>query len=153
MRLGMLPSQKRALQRAFKKADKFDHFRSRTRRTFIGGGVAAIAAAAASFWVGMRTGRAEPAIPVAATSPRQQMARRIAASSDSELMRDRFALLQGLEMTPNDPVAWVGFRRLAGMAAASQDRNLATRLLLTLRLAHPSAEIDDLAEGIRLLAK
>ena len=152
MRLGMLPSQKRALQRAFKKADKFDHFRSRTRRTFVGGGVAAIAAAATSFWVGMRTGRGE-AKPVVVTSPRQQLARRIAASSDSDLMRDRFALLQGLEMTPNDPVAWGGFRRLARMATESQDGALAARLLLTLKMAQPSAEVDDLAEGIRLLAK
>jgi hypothetical protein len=31
----MFPSQERALRKAFKKADKFDHFRQRTRRQFV----------------------------------------------------------------------------------------------------------------------
>ena len=78
MHLGMLPSQKRALQRAFKKADKFDHFRSRTRRAFVGGGVAAIAAAATSFWVGLRTGtRKGRAVPKPATGFTARQRRRL----------------------------------------------------------------------------
>jgi hypothetical protein len=146
----MLPSQKRVLQRAFRKADKFDHFRARTRRTFVAGGVAAIAAAVGSFWVGRRTSRASPSHS-GRPSPRKELARRLSAASDVELFRDRLAYLQGIEITPDDPVAWGGFRRLVTMAQESRDRELAARLLLTFKLAEPSAQVDDMAAVLQQL--
>ena len=156
MRLGMLPGQQRALQRAFKKADKFDHFRSRTRRAFVWGGVAAIASAAGTFWVGVRTGMAATGHnPPATAHPGQSVARNLAAASDADLLRDRLTFLQRLELAPEDSVAWIGFRRLAGMAVAGRDRALAARLLLTLNLARADFEVDvsDLEADLRQLAK
>ena len=155
MRLGMLPGQQRALQRAFKKADKFDHFRSRTRRAFVGGGIAAIAAAATTFWVGMRVGGGRTTAPDATTKvpPRQPLARKLAAASDADLLRAQNTFLQKLELAPEDSIAWIGFRRLAGMAGARNDRVLAARLLLTLNLAREDSEVGDLAADLRQLAK
>ena len=42
MRQGFLPGQQRALRQAFKKADAFDRFRQRTRRSFLGLGLLAV---------------------------------------------------------------------------------------------------------------
>lgn len=150
MRLGMLPSHKRALERAFRKAEKFDTFRARTRRTFVAGGLAAIAAAATSFWAGNQTGRAIPR-GTAALTVHQAHARRIAAASDEALLRERLSLLQALEDATNDPVAWMGFRRLAGIAVATRDQALAKRLLVTWSMARPGAEVADLGDQLRTI--
>jgi len=54
MRLGLLPSHKRELQRAFKKADAFDHFRQRTRRAFLGLWGLAVGGSGLSFFAGCK---------------------------------------------------------------------------------------------------
>ncbi len=136
MRLGMLPSQKRALARAFRKADKFDHFRQRTRRTLLFGGVGALFAAAGSFWAGASLGRPEPpmSVPPASVSPRLGAVHRIAAEPDAEFWSHRFTFLAALEESGGDAVGGVALRRLTTLTLArgSDERALAFRILRTL---------------------
>jgi hypothetical protein len=141
----MLPSQQRALQRAFKKADKFDHFRSRTRRTFIGGAIAAAAATATSFWVGVRTGMSSAPTDAGhkADVPLGDMSgvgRRFATASDQDLRSNAALFLRILDTHASDDLLWAGFARLARMSIAGseqEDTLLAQRLLISARHQPP----------------
>ena len=143
MRPGMFPSQQRAMRQAFKKADKFDHFRARTRRSLVLGGVASLAAAVGAFWVGTRT-RDAAAAPGADSHPRRQLVHRLAAATDPDLWQQRHTFLQALEEVGGDPVGWVGFRRLAQMTVlrGSAEQVLASRMLKTLQPECPTHLLD-----------
>lgn len=159
MRLGLLPSQKRALDRAFKKADAFDHFRARTRRAFLGLGFAAGVTGVIGFFVGRGTGRAhdDPVGPVDSNeSPRLAVARRLAAAPDEQLWRERNTFLLAIEESGGDAEAWVGFRRLSSMVLGQPEplrREVAMRLLKTSAHAPARADYQEWIERLRQATK
>jgi hypothetical protein len=141
MRPGLFPSQERALRRAFKKADKFDHFRRRTRRTFLGLGLLAVVGtslgAASGFWLGRRRA-------VDPWAARIVLAHKIAAAAEDVLLRDHVPFLMVLEHTGGDDVLWLGFERLARLVLSStapEHRELARRLRLTFDVTAPPPEV------------
>jgi hypothetical protein len=155
MRSGLFPSQQRALRQAFKKADKFDHFRQRTRRSFVLGGIAAVGAAAGTFWVGIKMGR-KGAVAPTTTSVRAEaetplrgplqgklaVAHRWSTAPDEELRANYALFLVILDAHGGDDLLWAGFARLAGMAeagAGEPNRFLAQRLLASARRLPPPA--------------
>lgn len=129
MRSGMFPSQRQMLRRVFKKADKFDHFRRRTRRSLVLGGAAALAAAVGSFWVGTRMGLSVTATPTAATGTPPWLDQ-LAVGPLSELQRQAPLLLGTLSAKPADHVAWQGFHRLVAVAADQADQEGLRRMLV-----------------------
>lgn len=154
MRLGLLPSQKRELQRAFKKADAFDHFRQRTRRTFLGVGALAVALGVGGFAAGRMTGAGRLADRDAVADPkltaRRDQARRLATQPDSILRRDHATFLLILDAVGDDEALWVGFARLGNMALQGEgDRQLMARLLTTARARRRPAYLDPLVETLR----
>jgi len=139
MRSGLLPSQQRELRRAFKKADAFDHFRERTRRSFLGLGLLGALGTAAGFWFGT-VRSADKGRPSANAGPVPlEKAHELALGPDAELRRNAAMFLVMLDRSGGDEVTWAGFGRLARMATADGgDRRLASRLLATTaRLAPP----------------
>jgi hypothetical protein len=54
---GLFPGQRAVLRRMMKKADKFDHFRQRSRRAALLGLAGAALACAGSFWSGLSVGQ------------------------------------------------------------------------------------------------
>lgn len=132
MRSGMLPSQQRALRRVFKKADAFDHFRTRTRRAFLG-----ISSLAAALGLGgFITGRASNGETVA---PRADGYRELALAPIDELKSAHLGFLAALEQAPDDRTLWVGFERLAQHALGDPTASdLLRRLRATLRACVPA---------------
>src|SRR5690606_20930272 len=120
MRLGLLPSQQRALRKTMKKARKFDDFRARTRRHFLALGIVAGSASVASFFVGRGTS-SEPAADSALPLPLLRQAHRLTVGSIDELLADYATLLLALERRPNDPVLTAGFARLVDGAVERAD--------------------------------
>ncbi len=153
MRPGMFPSQQRAMRQAFKKADKFDHFRARTRRSLVLGGVASVAAAVGAFWAGTRMGGAA-APPDADSHPRRQIVHRLAAATDPDLWQQRHTFLQALEEVGGDQAGWVGFRRLAEMAlvVGPTEQVLAARMLKTLQRERPT-HLQDVETRLSAIAR
>ncbi|MEZ5963844.1 MAG: hypothetical protein R3F56_08375 [Planctomycetota bacterium] len=159
MRLGLLPSQKRELDRAFKKAKAFDRFRVRTRRAFLGLGLGAVGTGVLGFWVGRDLADARPETTddaAGSSSPRIAIARRLASASDEQLWRERHTFLLALDECRGDPEAWVGFRRLGAMALARSDesrRVACARLVKTGERAPGRADFGDLMERLRRAAQ
>lgn len=155
MGLGLLPSQQRELDRAFKKAKAFDRFRVRPRRAFLGLGLGAGGTGLLGLLVGRGTGgeRGEvAALGEAAENPRLQVARRLAAAPDEQLWRERHTFLLALEESGGDGDAWVGFRRLGGLALGQAEpvrRQAATRLLKASGRVPARSDYHDLIERLR----
>jgi hypothetical protein len=153
MRPGLFPSQQRAIRQAFKKAEKLDHFRQRTRRAFLGLGALALGMGVGGYAVGKlmsspvtRLGH-DPRL-----TSRVDQGRRMAAQPDPILRRDHATLLLIIEGVGADDAMWVGFARLAHMALANQDaedRQLARRLLTTAEQVSPPAYLQPLVESLR----
>ena len=120
MRSGMLPSQQRALRRAFKKADAFDHFRTRTRRAFFGlFGLSALGASAA-YWLGQRTA-SEPA--ASATNSVASELETLALGPLDALEQAHPLLIAYLDLHTADakPKHWLGLERLAFLALSEPE--------------------------------
>ncbi len=151
MRPGMFPSQQRAMRQAFKKADKFDHFRARTRRSLVLGGVASVAAAAAAFWVGTRT--ADAAVGREADShPRpaqhEEWLRALAVGPISELRSRAMHLTAALESAEVDDGLWVGFHRLCSHSLTHADDTALRNRLLSFA---PRSPVPHVAEALAAL--
>lgn len=130
MRLGLLPSQQRALQRTLKKARAFDRFRQRTRRQFLWFGALASVATVGAFLGGRRTAGPADVAPKAGSSaidPRLALAHRLASRSDADLWDGAATFLVVLDANRSDRALWMGFARLARMAI-ERDGVDATRL-------------------------
>jgi hypothetical protein len=128
MRSGLFPSQQRALRQAFKKADKFDHFRQRTRRAFFAGGALAVACAVAAFWAGVRLGRvAETQEPRAATPAWMN---ELALGPVEALRQQAIHLLTAVSGKPADDVLWLGFHRLVRVYVSNPSEEALRRMLL-----------------------
>jgi hypothetical protein len=129
MRPGLFPSQQRALQKALKKAEKFDHFRQRTRRTFCLLLVGAAAATVGSFYAGQvvgrrvspRAGHAEETDRAAFLRQQLPLAHRLARSTDRELEAGYATFLLVMSGTGGDDVLWHGYERLGALALARAD--------------------------------
>ncbi|HLU37983.1 MAG TPA: hypothetical protein VK081_01280 [Planctomycetota bacterium] len=130
MRLGLLPSQQRALQqKSWKKARKFDQFRARTRRNFLALGLIGCAATVSSFFVGRSTsGSREPRLPAGLPEVAVQRARAWAAGPIDALAASYATFLVVFERVPDDPALIAGYARLAEFAMQHQDRTLARHL-------------------------
>ncbi len=138
MRSGMLPSQQRALRQAFKKADKFDHFRKRTRRSFLALGSLGLAGTIAGFWVGRSTtwfSGSEGAHDLEGrpVDPRIQSmlpwARELARGDERALVEHYVGFLFVFGRVQADEALWHGFHRLVEVAKRDANRPLATHLL------------------------
>jgi hypothetical protein len=133
MRLGLLPSQQRALDQAFKKARKFDDFRGPTRRRFLALGVAACGASLATFFAG-RASRDLIADPQPADSGHRPTIERdwlrgVVTGPIEELRAQAMHVTAALEGASADDVHWIGFHRLCGYARENpQDLVLRNRL-------------------------
>jgi hypothetical protein len=116
MRLGLMPQQKRALDKAFRKARAFDRFRVRTRRSFLALGVLSIGGAAAAFVVGRASA------PAAAGEPagtRDAWIDGLARGPLAALRAQAPHVVAALEScAPDDPL-WIAFHRLAEIAIAN----------------------------------
>ncbi len=150
MRSGMFPSQQRALRRAFKKADKFDHFRKRTRRSFVLGGMVAAVAAAASFWAGTMVGSSKATNDEVASRWHKKIpwAEEFASSPIEVLAASRSTFLTVIEQTGGTDAMWRGYERLADRAIETRDAELANRLLEVIRLAPPPQSLGRTIEGL-----
>jgi hypothetical protein len=155
----MFPSQQRALRRAFKKADKFDHFRKRTRRSFVLGGIGAVVAAAGAFLAGLAVGSQSPRTDSKSRVAdrwlqRVPWAERFAAQPIEILESGRSTFLMVIEETGGTDALWKGFERLAERALTSrgvEGVELARLLLRTCRLAPPPVELTHLVTRLEQL--
>jgi hypothetical protein len=146
----MFPSQQRALRRAFKKADKFDHFRKRTRRSFVLGGIGAVVAAAGAFWAGLAVGSDVQQAEVVADRWRKKLpwAEEFAYAPIETLETARASFLTVIEQTGGTETTWHGFARLANRAIEKANRDLALRLLEVVRLAPPPDSLRPLVDSL-----
>lgn len=128
MRLGILPSQQRALQQALKKARKFDDFRTRTRRGFLLAALGGCGASAAMFFLGRATA-GSLATTEPAPSPALAPARKLATGPLSELVAAYPTFLLMLERAGADRTVWIGYARLVDVAVQRRDQIMARHLL------------------------
>ena len=151
MRSGMFPSQQRALRQAFKKADKFDHFRQRTRRSFVLGGIGAVVAAAGAFCVGVGVGSSSAAAnPTVADRWLKKLpwAEEFASMPIEIMETSRSTFLIVIEQTGGSEATWRGFAKLASRAIEQRNAELAIRLLQVVRLAPPPDSFGRLIEDL-----
>ena len=149
MRPGLFPSQQRALRRAFKKADAFDHFRQRTRRAFVGLSLLAVATGVGGFVFGRRRGAVDEPDEAASLIDRH---RALATAPLERLRAAQLVFLASMEQSPGDEEFWVGFERLA-THALSQPGN--DEILRRLRITARSVPVPNGYEWVvqRLIGK
>lgn len=149
MRQGLLPSQQRVLEQTFKKAKAFDRFRERTRRTFIGLGLAALAASGTAYWLG----RHSAASALDAWQARLPWAREFARQPIEVMVTGASTFLGVLQNAGgDDPDLWRGFARLAEHALALPDTQgtlLRQRLRTACDTVPPLPEYAPLVERLR----
>lgn len=144
MRLGLLPSQKRELRKAFKKADKFDHFRQRTRRQFMAIGALGVATGIGGFFVGRTFGLRTRELPPADESRRRWLqklpwARTYAEQPAASLSTNYATFLMVIQQTGGDDPTWRGFAKLVehALSPSCEDPYLRRALLRTCESAPP----------------
>ena len=134
MRPGLFPSQQRALRQAFKKADKFDHFRQRTRRAFLGLGALALGMGAGGLALG-RSGRVpQIAADLKANAGPPHLPEPlldIVTGPLENLRTEAMNVAAALEAAPHDSVLWIGFHRLVALALNRPEDDLLRRRLRT----------------------
>lgn len=108
MRLGLLPSQRRELDKAFKKARAFDRFRQRTRRSFVALGALAFGGTVGGFWAGQSMPR-ETNVPASQT-PDWLM--ELAVGPASALRAQAVHVVAALETADSDHPLWLAYHRL-----------------------------------------
>lgn len=156
MRQGFLPSQHRALKRAFRKADAFDRFRHRTRRAFLGMGLLAVSAGLGGFLAGRRisgTGSRQPD-----PSPDAEGAGldAIALGPLMRLQANYPAVLARLETGRATAALWFGYERLLLLALSSTPgvrTSLGRDLLLTANHVEPPTDFRDLVRALEQRVK
>jgi hypothetical protein len=118
----MFPSQQRALAKALKKADKFDDFRGRTRRSFIALATAGACGCIGAFFLGR--GFAESASPASADPWRTSLpwAREFSRQPVETLIQGASTYLSVLQNAGGDELElWQGFAKLATYALENSD--------------------------------
>jgi hypothetical protein len=158
LRSGLFPSQQRLLQQAFKKADKFDHFRARTRRSFLALAGASAVAVAGSFYVGHSVGSSTATTP----QPVPKSSRIAAAAGQLEtlalgpldqLERAHPMLVSYLDLHTAEATDahWLGFERLLLLALSAPDakRGLAREITRLSEVRSISAHLQPLIEQLR----
>lgn len=154
MRTGLLPSQQRALQRAFKKADKFDHFRQHTRRSLLAAGCAALCGAFGAYWMGANSATSGNGSAPPSEHPRLIIVRRLAAATDDSLWAQRATFLQAADEVGGSESGWLGMRRLAKMTLATgrEDKVFAARLLKSMSHERP-AYLEDVHRELQAMVR
>ncbi len=155
MRPGLFPSQQRAMRKAFKKADKFDHFRKRTRRAFLAMGALGVGAAIGGFFLGRASVKveAEDSVADSPLESRRQYARDLAQGPLDALVDAHQSFLLVLNRLPPDSVLWSGFARLADAAVSRRDARLAKRLLPTFGVHEVPNQVKQFEQSLELLTK
>jgi hypothetical protein len=140
MRPGLFPSQQRALRKALKKADKFDHFRKRTRRSFVLVGALSALSAGAAVWSAIRS--------VAVQGPPGSLDRwaTVAVGPLSELRQRAIPLLGALDGRPEHDPIWQGYHRLVADSTLAPGDTPLRRMLIQVaqRPGSPQAAKDAL---------
>jgi hypothetical protein len=113
MRLGLLPSQQRALDKAFKKARLFDNFRRRTRRQLLAAGAFGILATITGFWAGRYSATTESN---ESATDRHAWVRSIANSPIATLRPQAMHLFEALTSVTGDDPLWGAYHRLVAYA-------------------------------------
>jgi hypothetical protein len=122
------------MRKAFRKADKFDHFRQRTRRAFLGVGALALALGGAAGFAGRGWWGQKP------TSPAAGSIAALATGSLDQLRANYQMLLAAIETGKATPAHWHGYERLVLLALSGIEgvpSTLATDLLLTASVQPP----------------
>ncbi len=124
MRSGLFPSQKRELDKAFKKARAFDRFRPRTRRNLIGLALLGLAGTVTGFWAGSRSQ------PASGNNPRASpWVMSLVAAPLATLREQAVHVAYALETAPSDDRLWSAFHRLAAYALVHpEDQTLRTMI-------------------------
>jgi hypothetical protein len=125
----MFPSQQRMLRQVCKKAAKFDHFRKRTRRSFVIGGVAGVVAAAGAFWMGLRCAQPAAATPLPTLATTDTFTR-LAIGPIEDLQRAARLYLDACETRPDGDILWYGYHRLVAVAAKDNTDTPLRRMIL-----------------------
>jgi len=115
------------MQRAMKKARKFDDFRRRTRRSFMAVALAGTGVSVGAFFFGRAVSRGEearPHVPFAAL----EQARKLATGPLDDLVAAYPTFLLVLERVPRDGLLWVGYSRLVDAAARRESAPLMRHL-------------------------
>lgn len=129
MRQGFLPSQRRELRRAFKKAQAFDRFRQRTRRGFLGMLGFAAVAGAGGVWAGRATSPRAPSEPNALQPEDLVHLHDLAFGPIENLERRAMHVVDGIRRHPGDERLGYGIQRLITVALVHP-----TNLVLRARL-------------------
>lgn len=132
MRPGLFPSQQRALQRAFKKADAFDHFRQRTRRAFVGAVLGGLSVSVGTYFLGRGLQSRDPSATGTVTESTPQSFDAVALGPIEKLEAQALNVLAEIEMGRATPALWIGVERLALRAVVEANREpLRARLIAT----------------------
>lgn len=159
MRLGLLPSQQRELDKAFKKARAFDRFRRSSRRAFVGMLGVSVGALVGGVWLGRRTahfGRApEVEPPELEVGVDLAPLHALALGPADDLERRAMHLVDGLRRYPTDERLCLGTQRLITIALSHADNAvLRARLLALVPVSAPfpaylRADLEALATSLR----
>jgi hypothetical protein len=154
MRPGLFPGQQRALRKALKKADKFDHFRQRTRRAFFGAILGGAAMSVAAFVVG-RGRMASTTEESGQSGPRpQDPFAALALGPIEKLETHAVDLLAEIELGRASSAHWIGVERLALRALADLGPNkIRARLLRTRDAVKLPPELESVFAGLDAMAK
>jgi hypothetical protein len=154
MRSGLFPSQQRAMRKALKKADKFDHFRTRTRRAFVALGALGVAGAVGGFFLGRATVSKDPGpVSVSPLEGRREYARELAQGPLDGLVNAHQSFLMVLNRLEPDSILWSGFARLVDVAITRRDVRLAKRLLPTFSVHDVPMPTQELATALAQITK
>jgi hypothetical protein len=158
LRSGLFPSQQRLLRQAFKKADKFDHFRARTRRSFLAIIGASAVAVTGSFFIGHSVGSSNAPTP----RPVPKSSRIAAAAGQLEtlalgpldqLEQAHPMLISYLDLhtTQATDAHWLGFERLLLLALSAPDakRGLAREITRVAEVRSTPTHLQPLIEQLR----
>lgn len=155
MRQGFFPGQLESLRELARDGLELHAYRRKSRRGFLALGLGAVAAGVGGYWFGTSHATA-PAPNSAPADPLLAAARELASEADARLLAGHPSLLLALERHTTDETLWLGYRRLVNLAsgeALPDSHRLADRLLKTLRIAVPPADLGAKIEHLRTLRR
>lgn len=155
MRQGFFPGQLESLRELARDGLELHDYRRKSRRGFLALGLGAVAAGVGGYWFGT-TRSTVPSPNTAQADPLLAAARELASQPDAQLLAGHPSLLLALERHTTDETLWLGYRRLVNLACGdtlTDAPRLADRLLKTLRIAPPPADLGAKIEHLRTLCR
>ena len=156
MRQGFFPGQLETLRELARDGLELHAYRRKSRRGFLALGLGAVAAGVGGYWFGTARRATVVASKAAHADPLLAAARELASEADARLLAGHPSLLLALESHTTDETLWLGYRRLVNLACGGtfpDSHRLADRLLKTLRIAAPPADLGAKIEHLRTLRR